>query len=132
MSRQNEYQGFFGAEPTQNRPLIIDVPPAPPKLHRRYRTGLERPYRGVGVEFEHYEYEESGLGTVWQSWFMLGMAIAFIAPAGIGMLVMGEWVIVLVLSPLVGLFLVGMVRSLLAEQKAKRAKQARRLRSRRS
>ena len=127
MSRQDEYQGFFETEPKQNKPLIIDVPPAPPKLHRRYRAALDRPYRGVGVEFE--DYEDEGLGAVWQSWFILGVAIAFIAPAGIGMLVMGEWIIVLVVAPIMGLFLIGLVRSLLAEQKAKRAKQARRLRS---
>lgn len=129
MSAKDESQTFFEAESLREKSLIVEVPSAPPTVHRRHRPLLERPYRGVGVEADVYE-EKGRSGKVWQSWFILGLAIALTTPAGIVTMMMGEWAIVLIAAPFVLLFLIGAVRSLRAEQKLKQASRNRRLHNR--
>ena len=125
MSSDDEYQAFLGGSSEPELPLIVDVPPAPPTLHGRHRAALSQSRFAVGVDVDPYEGDSKGSGAVWQSWFLLGLSIAVCVPAGIGLLLSGEWVMVLIAAPLAGLFVVGMVRLLRTEQKAQRKKRAR-------
>lgn len=130
MSASDEYQAFFepstsaSVESTKREmPLVIEVPSGLPVVHRQGRSGLSHSRYAVGVDANHYTEEPTG--KVWQAWFVLGVASAILSVGAAVMLLAGEWIVVLAASPLVGLWLMGMVRSLRAEQRAKRAKRMR-------
>jgi len=130
MSEQDEYRAFLDADCSQDVPLVVEVPSRLPELQRRRRSGLNYSRYAVGVDAEGSSYEATG--AVWQAWVVLGGAIAICAAAGIIALLAGEWLMVLVMTPLAGLLLAAMVRGLRAEQKAASAKRARLAKRRRA
>jgi len=112
---------------TEEAELFVSVPPSLPPLNRRCVGGLSQPYRGVGVEAPRYEDEPTG--QVWAVWVVFGIAAVIALPGAVALLSTGEWWIGLGVAPIAGLFLVGLVRSLRAEQKEKQRRQAKGLRN---
>ena len=113
-------ESYFAASEDAEAKSFEAVPPSLPELHQRHPGGLNRPYRGVGVEGPRYA--ETTTGAVWIAWVILGIVSAMVIPYAIALLVAGEWGLVLIAAPIFGLLFAGIVRTIHAEHVAKKKK----------
>ena len=95
-----------------NEKVFVEVPSSLPALHRRFPSLLNRPYRNIGVGSQPVE---EPMGLVWQMWVVVGFAIALMLPVVLTVLAAGDWFLVGVMMPIVGLLFVAIARTFLAE-----------------
>ncbi|MEO0769511.1 MAG: hypothetical protein AAFY72_08760 [Cyanobacteria bacterium J06649_4] len=120
------HQDFDQHLPAEEADLkqFVDLPPSLPMLHQRHRPLLSQSRFNVGVDCSQPERELAG--QVWQMWVVVGIAIALMLPVILFVVAEGDgWPLLLIL-PVFGLAIAGMVRSLRAEQAAAKKKAARR------
>lgn len=120
----DEFESYLD-QPVESSPKqFVAVPPSLPPLDAPRSAGLlDKPYRGVGIEGPRCQ--DTPTGKVWAALTVLGIAIAMVILGAVAMLATGDWVILVIVCPLFGLWFAGMVRTIYVEQVAKKKKMAR-------
>lgn len=106
--------------------IIIEVPakPMPPELP--YRPALNRPYRDVGLEADPLPAVTGN--ERWQAWVVFAIVAGGLGLGAIALVALGDWLVVLMTMPVLGLLLFAVWRNVQEEQQVYRRKMRRRAR----